>query len=173
MMCMFTTVTNNVRPNYLSVRPKLSLFGHVSMQNQIVIFSTALLDGSTHHWSSFWQQEWEVDCPRTCSLWRHKKTSRSLYMVPCMFVHSWHVYIDTQLGLKPCIDRGVMVATALSLCVCVWAVATYLMLSDFLQLQLTVNNSAIQSYWGQILHEGHHQPPLQDIHLDCQKYTII
>ena len=42
MMCMFTTVTNNVRPNYLSVRPKLSLFGHVSMQNQIVIFSTAV-----------------------------------------------------------------------------------------------------------------------------------
>ena len=42
MMCMFTTVTNNVRPNYLSVRPKLSLFGHVSMQNQIVIFSTEI-----------------------------------------------------------------------------------------------------------------------------------
>ena len=42
MMCMFTTVTNNVRPNYLSVRPKLSLFGHVSMENQIV--SSALHD---------------------------------------------------------------------------------------------------------------------------------
>ena len=41
---VFTVVEKNIRPYYSSVRPKLSLVGHVSKHRQIVIFST----GSTY-----------------------------------------------------------------------------------------------------------------------------